>query len=291
MEKKGSAMRGGVRADPYQLPGWVRSRAAAPAMAATFLILAATLGVRLADASNPAQDRGGAMCSNGIVIADPEEDTILVRACRALLEAKDVIAGDSALNWSADISLSEWDGHISVSPELVTLANGDVIITAVTIEFDGSGLTGCIPTPPGETIGPEIRIESAEMGICEWEGPSDETTPEPYTEGECFNGRVVRHPTARPHLVMACEALLRARDTIAGDAELHWSADLPFREWRRNLRFVTLEMEDDKGDVYQTFLIVQFDGRGLSGCIPKQPRNDSRLAVVIESDQMDKCVQ
>ncbi len=285
------AMRGALRVSSYQLSARIRSRTATLAAAVTFLTLVAALGAGLADAFNPAQDRSEPMCSNGIVVMDPEEDKVLVTACRALLEAKDMIAGGSELNWSVDISFSEWDGDISVSPELVKLANGDTIITGVTIEFEGSELAGCIPTASGEAIGPEIRIESDEMEICGWEGRSEETTSKPYTDGECFNGQVVRHPTARPHLVMACEALLRARDIIAGDAKLQWSADLPIREWRRDLRFVTVEVEDDGGDVYRTFLIVKFDGRGLGGCIPEQPPSDSRLTILIQSDQIDKCVQ
>ena len=42
---------------------------------------------------------------------------------------------------------------------------------------------------------------------------------------ECSNGTVVPRPRRNPRLVRDCSMLLAARDTLAGDASLDWSAD------------------------------------------------------------------
>ena len=239
-------------------------------------------------ASSPVALPQDEVCSNGVVVPNPEDDRALVLACRALLEGKDTIAGDGTLNWSADVPLSEWEGNVRVTPELVTLANGDVVLTKVAVEFDGRGLTGCIPTEPGNTHGAEILLESDDMDLCAWESPEPPST-DPYEEGSCANGIVVPYPTANPHLVMSCEALLKAKDAIAGSAELHWSADIPLRDWRRGLRFVIVEREGRSGDISRTIFIVQFDGRGLNGCIPGSAASNTRFVVSISSKQLDSC--
>ena len=50
--------------------------------------------------------------------------------------------------------------------------------------------------------------------------------------GVCSEGYVVSDPQDNPGLVRDCEALLRIRDALAGDAALNWSFDVPITEWQ-----------------------------------------------------------
>ena len=47
----------------------------------------------------------------------------------------------------------------------------------------------------------------------------------------CTPGGAVPDAANNPGLVSDCEALLAARDTLAGSATLNWSADTPITEW------------------------------------------------------------
>ena len=49
---------------------------------------------------------------------------------------------------------------------------------------------------------------------------------------ECSNGTVVPRPRSNPHLVRDCSMLLAARDTLAGDGSLDWSADTRINDWQ-----------------------------------------------------------
>ena len=239
-------------------------------------------------ATGDARAAGPEDCSNGVVVPNPEGNYLLVQACETLLDGKDTLADDAELNWSVDIPITDWDRGVTVTPVTVTLANGDVVITGIMIRFDGSGLTGCIPTQTGDRTGPDIDIEADGLEVCTWESAAPVLAQRPYVEGECYNGIVVPNPILRPHVVLACEALLKARDTIAGGTELHWSPDIPFREWRRAISVTIVVVEDESGEI-RTYYLVGFDGRGLNGCIPKRPDVKSRFVVDIKSDELDAC--
>ncbi|MYC05837.1 MAG: hypothetical protein F4X57_01445 [Chloroflexi bacterium] len=55
----------------------------------------------------PEQDSG---CSNSVAVPNPESTPGLLQDCEILLSTKDEFAGDSPLNWSADIPMRQWDG-------------------------------------------------------------------------------------------------------------------------------------------------------------------------------------
>ena len=48
---------------------------------------------------------------------------------------------------------------------------------------------------------------------------------------DCASGNAVSDAAGNPGLVADCEALLRSRDRLAGDASLNWSEDTPITEW------------------------------------------------------------
>ena len=75
-------------------------------------------------------------CSNGTVVPRPDDNPKLVRDCSLLLAARDTLAGDGSLNWSADVLMSSWQG---VTVDWVpSLYLKDLMLT-------GLGLTGSIP--------------------------------------------------------------------------------------------------------------------------------------------------
>ena len=59
-------------------------------------------------------------------------------------------------------------------------------------------------------------------------------------------------------LVTDCDTLLAARDELAGDASLNWSADIPIREWEG------VSVDDSTGRVTG----LKLASRGLTGQIP-----------------------
>ena len=79
-------------------------------------------------------------CSNGVVVPRPDDNPKLVRDCSMLLAAKDTLAGEGSLNWSADLLMSLWQG---VTLDWVpSLYIRDLILTDL-------GLTGSIPAALG----------------------------------------------------------------------------------------------------------------------------------------------
>ena len=80
--------------------------------------------------------------------------------CALLLRARDALAGDGALNWSADVPVTEWDGvTVSGMPRRVTGLDlrdrgltgsippelGNLPPTLARLHLAGNTLTGCVP--------------------------------------------------------------------------------------------------------------------------------------------------
>ena len=80
-----------------------------------------------------------------------------------------------------------------------------------------------------------------------------------------------------PGLVSDCEALLAARDTLAGSATLNWSADTPITEWEG----VAV------GGVPQRVTGLRLNNRPLSGTIPPELGSLSNLQYLwLSSNQL-----
>ena len=63
------------------------------------------------------------LCSNGVVVPNPEVNPGLVGDCVVLLSVRGVLVGDdgtlaaeSVLNWNADLPITQWDGVSTVEP-------------------------------------------------------------------------------------------------------------------------------------------------------------------------------
>ena len=86
--------------------------------------------------------------------------------------------------------------------------------------------------------------------------------------GSCTNGTAVPDWANNPGLVSDCEALLSARDTLAGTGSLNWSADIPIGEWEG----VILGLESP-----HRVIGLPLTGRNLTGTISPALRGLSRL--------------
>ena len=79
-------------------------------------------------------------CSNGTVVPRPGDNPGLVRDCSLLLAARDTLAGDGSLNWSADLLMSSWQGVTVNLPPSMRVQR--LLLT-------DAGLTGSIPAALG----------------------------------------------------------------------------------------------------------------------------------------------
>ena len=116
----------------------------------------------------------------------------------------------------------EWPSLVSWSPdgsrfavrimlETIFSSDPDFGVMLYTLSSDGSDKRILVRrTPSGK-----LSVES------EWKNV-----------GVCSDGSVVPDPQDNPGLVRDCEALLRIRDVLAGDAALNWSFDVPITEWQ-----------------------------------------------------------
>ena len=61
------------------------------------------------------------LCANGAAVPDPDDNPSLVRDCSALLDSKYILSAEPPLNWSADVTMDNWEGvTLGESPPLVT---------------------------------------------------------------------------------------------------------------------------------------------------------------------------
>ena len=86
-------------------------------------------------------------------------------------------------------------------------------------------------------------------------------------DGDCSSGVAVDDPEENAGLVSDCEALLAARDRLAGSATLNWSVDTPIDKWQG------IAVSGSQGRVVKFSL----ESYGLSGEIPPELGNISAL--------------
>ena len=106
-----------------------------------------------------------AACSNGAVVPRAAQNPRLVRDCSVLLTAKDTLAGDGTLNWSADLAISSWNGvTLEFAPDMfirdLRLTDEGLSGTIPAsfgrlkdlrrLELDQNDLTGSIPAELGD---------------------------------------------------------------------------------------------------------------------------------------------
>ncbi len=92
-------------------------------------------------------------CSNGIAVPDPANNAGLVADCAILLAARDTLTGSNGnLNWSADVSISDWDG--------VAITNNRVS----GLDMENHTLNGTIPAELGDLANlRELRLYGEQL--------------------------------------------------------------------------------------------------------------------------------
>ena len=99
-----------------------------------------TAGLILVGSSSPLLG-----CEDGIAVPDPENNPGLVADCKALLAARDKLAGNVFLDWDAEAAISSWEGlSVSGSPPRVSR-----------LRLDRRQLTGTLPAELGQLTGLE----------------------------------------------------------------------------------------------------------------------------------------
>ena len=106
-----------------------------------------------------------ASCSNGTVVPNPWTNDALVRDCSILLTAKDELAGDATLDWSADVAIGSWQGITlgrAPSQHVRQIGLTDMGLSGTIpaslggladlhrLELDRNELTGSIPAEVGQ---------------------------------------------------------------------------------------------------------------------------------------------
>ena len=91
----------------------------------------------------PSPSLDGHPCANGVAVPSGDQYLGLLNDCRVLLDAKDTLAGNAMLPWTADIAIRRWRGiELGGSPPRVT-----------EIRLDDHGLTGQLSPELGGLTG------------------------------------------------------------------------------------------------------------------------------------------
>ena len=97
------------------------------------------------------------VCTNGVAVPDPANNPGLVSDCEALLAARDTLAGDVTLNWSAGTPIGDWEGvFVDGTP-----------LRVIDLELIGRHLTGEIPAD----LGSLTNLEALRLAVNQLSGP------------------------------------------------------------------------------------------------------------------------
>ena len=165
--------------------------------------------------------------------------------------------------------------YIHTDDDEQTVTNWTVMEGVWNIETGGS-LEYVIPSLVGG-VRYEVQVRAVNRAGA---GPWSNTVPGmplQETSGECGTRGAVTDPVNNPGLVFDCNALVAARDALAGNARLNWSARTPIGDWQgvtvdgRPLRVTELRLPD----------------AGLTGALPTElGRLDSLKSIVLRENSL-----
>ena len=170
-----------------------------------------------------------------------------------------VEAGDSAVS-SYDVRHIETGEDETVGSNW-TVAEAWTSDAGGELEYTIRGLTD------GMEYGVQVRAVNDSGGGL-WSGTVAGT---PMTNA-CVPGGAVADGAEKPGLARDCEALLEARDTLAGTATLDWTADTPIAEWEG--------VGIGGGEASPRVVGLVLKGKGLDGSIPASLGRLSALTVL-----------
>ena len=139
----------------------------------------------------------------------------------------------------------------------------------------------------GGAAAPEVASTPAPTAAATTEAtlmpaPTASPTPEAAStlEQACANGVAVAEPEAHPGLVADCEALLRAKDALRGDASLDWGGGLAVADWEG----IAVSGEPPR------VTGLDLRGKGLTGSIPRELRRLRLGEVRLAGNALTGCV-
>ena len=140
----------------------------------------------------------------------------------------------------------------------------------------GAATPEAASTPaPTAVATPEATSTPAETAVAT---PMSEAASTP--EQACANGVAAADPEAHPGLVADCEALLRAKDALRGDASLDWGGGLAVEDWEG----VAVSGETPR------VTGLDLRGKGLTGSIPRELRRLRLSEVRLADNALTGCV-
>ena len=144
--------------------------------------------------------------------------------------------GTLTASWSAPVEtgngpVTAYDLRYIQTVDLESTVSGWTVMEGVWKAETGGSLEYVIPSLVGG-VRYEVQVRAANrVGAGPW---SNTLTGMPIqeTSGECGTGGAVADPVNNPALVFDCNALVAARDSLAGSAALNWSANTPIADWQ-----------------------------------------------------------
>ena len=158
----------------------------------------------------------------------------LLSDCETLLEIRDKLAGDAELNWSTNLEIYDWDGVLMYGSPLriaeLYLDNygltGEIpqeldrLSGLELVSISGNRFTGCIPASLKHVD--NLDFYRRDLPFCNGMATSG-TTIDPE---RCTHINPSEGVDINPGLLSDCEALLAARDKLAGGVYLNWGVDI-----------------------------------------------------------------
>ena len=255
----------------------------------------------------PAHDLGHIKYCRG----SPPFVPMLFDDCTLLLEVKNTLAGGVRLNWHADLPVGQWQGvTVGGSPERVIALdlhakglNGRIppelgrLDGLQSLNLAANQLTGPIPPELGRLaglrdlsldrnaltgtvpvgLGQLNELESLWLRENRLTGPVAPAVLD-IPAHDLGHIRYCRgSPPPVPMLFDDCTLLLAVKETLAGEAELDWSAALPIDEW---------EGVSVGGDPPRV-VALDLKARGLTGSIPPElGRLDGLQSLDLSANQL-----
>ena len=198
----------------------------------------------------------------GALFCDPSPTDSPGADCAVLLAARDILAGDMALNWSRTVSVNRWRGVTVDGPEgrvtrldLAGLGlNGRIpsglghLDRLVSLSLQRNRLTGRIPPELGKLADLEVLglACNALTGAVPAELAKLSNLRDLWLSGNRLTGSLppelhaladkeascLAAPADSPGLRADYALLLANRNILAGDAQLNWSEDVPIEFWQ-----------------------------------------------------------
>ena len=173
------------------------------------------------------------LCNKDSAASYPHNHELL-SDCETLLEIRDKLAGDAELNWSTNLEIYDWDGVLMYGSPLriaeLYLDNygltGEIpqeldrLSGLELVSISGNRFTGCIPASLKHVD--NLDFYGRDLPFCNGMATSG-TTIDPE---RCTHINPSEGVDINLGLLSDCEALLAARDKLAGGVYLNWGVDI-----------------------------------------------------------------